>query len=279
MEQVRLTKQFIFILGERGEGPIFKTRSIWAPSSFAFLIVRLTQAEFSEINVVAHANGTCNVNMQVLRNGTRIMRWDAHGKSYRGSVALGMLCVTGGGGKAVASTGRLAAKRLQIWFLGLSALRLHVHVGSLKLPPVNGDSNVSVGVSVGGSLSVWPHGRRQHWHIKAPKVLEKFPSPVFSNNNGFLYIANKLHFDVTKGSYPSLISLPGEWQHLQPGICSAPWDHFVSVLYHTCGRSNKASAGNWDSVFLNILGEGCKEREKYDVSGRSVKLFGKKINK
>lgn len=32
------------------------------------------QAEFSEINVVAHANGICNVNMQVLRNGTKIMR-------------------------------------------------------------------------------------------------------------------------------------------------------------------------------------------------------------
>ncbi|XP_075883053.1 synapsin-2a [Nelusetta ayraudi] len=36
--------------------------------------IKVEQAEFSEINVVAHANGTCNVNMQVLRNGTRIMR-------------------------------------------------------------------------------------------------------------------------------------------------------------------------------------------------------------
>lgn len=37
-----------------------------------------SQAEFNEINVVAHANGTCNVNMQVLRNGTKVVRWDAH---------------------------------------------------------------------------------------------------------------------------------------------------------------------------------------------------------
>lgn len=235
MEQVRLTEQFIFILGERGEGPIFKTRSIWAPSSFAFLIVRLTQAEFSEINVVAHANGTCNVNMQVLRNGTRIMRWDAHGKSYHGSVALGMSCVTGG--NAVVSTGRLAAKRLQIWVLCLSALRLHVHVGSLKLPPVNGDSNVSVGVSVGGSLSVWPHGRRQHWHIKAPKVFKKFPSPVFSNNNAFLYIANKTPLWCHKGLIPltdispRLVTTPPARDLLSPlrPLCFCPLPHMWKV--------------------------------------------------
>nr|XP_046252427.1 synapsin-2a [Scatophagus argus]XP_046252428.1 synapsin-2a [Scatophagus argus]XP_046252429.1 synapsin-2a [Scatophagus argus] len=36
--------------------------------------IKVEQAEFSEINVVAHANGTCNVNMQVLRNGTKVMR-------------------------------------------------------------------------------------------------------------------------------------------------------------------------------------------------------------
>lgn len=35
------------------------------------------QAEFSEINVIAHANGSCNVDMQVLRNGTKVARWDA----------------------------------------------------------------------------------------------------------------------------------------------------------------------------------------------------------
>ncbi|XP_047430347.1 synapsin-2a [Mugil cephalus] len=36
--------------------------------------IKVEQAEFSEINVVAHANGTCNVNMQVLRNGTKVVR-------------------------------------------------------------------------------------------------------------------------------------------------------------------------------------------------------------
>ena len=32
------------------------------------------QAEFSEINIIAHANGSCNVDMQVLRNGTKVAR-------------------------------------------------------------------------------------------------------------------------------------------------------------------------------------------------------------
>ncbi|XP_034551937.1 synapsin-2a [Notolabrus celidotus] len=36
--------------------------------------IKVEQAEFNEINVVAHANGTCNVNMQVIRNGTKVMR-------------------------------------------------------------------------------------------------------------------------------------------------------------------------------------------------------------
>ncbi|KAL1265199.1 hypothetical protein QQF64_003226, partial [Cirrhinus molitorella] len=31
-------------------------------------------AEFSEINLVAHANGTCSVDMQVIRNGTKVVR-------------------------------------------------------------------------------------------------------------------------------------------------------------------------------------------------------------
>ncbi len=35
----------------------------------------LFQAEFSEINLVAHANGTCSVDMQVIRNGTKVVRW------------------------------------------------------------------------------------------------------------------------------------------------------------------------------------------------------------
>ncbi|KAM7404963.1 hypothetical protein PAMP_012262 [Pampus punctatissimus] len=36
--------------------------------------IKVEQAEFSEINVMAHANGTCNVNMQVFRNGTKVVR-------------------------------------------------------------------------------------------------------------------------------------------------------------------------------------------------------------
>ncbi|XP_053174382.1 synapsin-2a isoform X1 [Scomber japonicus] len=36
--------------------------------------IKVEQAEFSEINVMAHANGTCNVNMQVYRNGTKVVR-------------------------------------------------------------------------------------------------------------------------------------------------------------------------------------------------------------
>uniref|UniRef100_A0A6Q2Z845 Synapsin-1 n=1 Tax=Esox lucius TaxID=8010 RepID=A0A6Q2Z845_ESOLU len=36
--------------------------------------IKVEQAEFSEINVIAHANGSCNVDMQVLRNGTKVVR-------------------------------------------------------------------------------------------------------------------------------------------------------------------------------------------------------------
>ncbi|XP_029011254.1 synapsin-2a [Betta splendens] len=36
--------------------------------------IKVEQAEFNEINVVAQANGTCNVNMQVWRGGTRVIR-------------------------------------------------------------------------------------------------------------------------------------------------------------------------------------------------------------
>ena len=32
------------------------------------------QADFSEINLVAHANGTCNVDMQVIRHGIKVVR-------------------------------------------------------------------------------------------------------------------------------------------------------------------------------------------------------------
>uniref|UniRef100_A0A672FLP4 Synapsin-1 n=1 Tax=Salarias fasciatus TaxID=181472 RepID=A0A672FLP4_SALFA len=33
-----------------------------------------SQAEFSEVNLVAHSNGTCNVDMQVVRGGTKVVR-------------------------------------------------------------------------------------------------------------------------------------------------------------------------------------------------------------
>ncbi|MEQ2294618.1 Synapsin-2, partial [Ameca splendens] len=36
--------------------------------------IKVEQAEFSEMNVVAHANGVCSVNMQVIRNGTKVVR-------------------------------------------------------------------------------------------------------------------------------------------------------------------------------------------------------------
>ncbi|XP_049319090.1 synapsin-2a [Astyanax mexicanus] len=36
--------------------------------------IKVEQAEFRDLNVVSHANGTCNVAMQVLRNGTRVVR-------------------------------------------------------------------------------------------------------------------------------------------------------------------------------------------------------------
>lgn len=32
------------------------------------------QAEFSELNLVSHSNGTCNVDMQVMRGGTKVVR-------------------------------------------------------------------------------------------------------------------------------------------------------------------------------------------------------------
>uniref|UniRef100_A0A672NUD7 Synapsin II n=1 Tax=Sinocyclocheilus grahami TaxID=75366 RepID=A0A672NUD7_SINGR len=35
---------------------------------------KILLAEFSEINLVAHANGTCSVDMQVIRNGTKVVR-------------------------------------------------------------------------------------------------------------------------------------------------------------------------------------------------------------
>ncbi|XP_014852506.1 PREDICTED: synapsin-2 [Poecilia mexicana] len=36
--------------------------------------IKVEQAEFSEVNLVAHSNGTCNVDMQVIRGGTKVVR-------------------------------------------------------------------------------------------------------------------------------------------------------------------------------------------------------------
>ncbi|XP_037535740.1 synapsin-2b [Nematolebias whitei] len=36
--------------------------------------IKVEQAEFSDINLVAHSNGTCNVDMQVIRGGTKVAR-------------------------------------------------------------------------------------------------------------------------------------------------------------------------------------------------------------
>ncbi|XP_038163767.1 synapsin-2b [Cyprinodon tularosa] len=36
--------------------------------------IKVEQAEFSEINLVAYSNGTCNVDMQVIRGGTKVVR-------------------------------------------------------------------------------------------------------------------------------------------------------------------------------------------------------------
>ncbi|XP_053171285.1 synapsin-2b isoform X1 [Scomber japonicus] len=36
--------------------------------------IKVEQAEFSEINLVSHSNGTCNVDMQVIRGGTKVVR-------------------------------------------------------------------------------------------------------------------------------------------------------------------------------------------------------------
>lgn len=36
--------------------------------------VKVEQAEFSEVNLVAQSNGTCNIDMQILRGGTKVVR-------------------------------------------------------------------------------------------------------------------------------------------------------------------------------------------------------------
>uniref|UniRef100_A0A3P8X4A6 Uncharacterized protein n=1 Tax=Cynoglossus semilaevis TaxID=244447 RepID=A0A3P8X4A6_CYNSE len=36
--------------------------------------IKVEQAEFSEVNLVSHSSGTCNVDMQVMRGGTRVVR-------------------------------------------------------------------------------------------------------------------------------------------------------------------------------------------------------------
>lgn len=37
-----------------------------------------SQAEFSEVNLVSHSNSTCNVDMQVIRGGTKVVRSVPH---------------------------------------------------------------------------------------------------------------------------------------------------------------------------------------------------------
>lgn len=46
----------------------------WEFMTCIYLYFYIFQAEFSEINLVAHANGTCSVDMQVIRNGTKVVR-------------------------------------------------------------------------------------------------------------------------------------------------------------------------------------------------------------
>uniref|UniRef100_A0A8D3ATY0 Synapsin-1 n=1 Tax=Scophthalmus maximus TaxID=52904 RepID=A0A8D3ATY0_SCOMX len=36
--------------------------------------IKVEQAEFSEVNLISHSNGTCNVDMQVVRSGTKVVR-------------------------------------------------------------------------------------------------------------------------------------------------------------------------------------------------------------
>ncbi|XP_075966746.1 synapsin-2b isoform X2 [Anarhichas minor] len=36
--------------------------------------IKVEQAEFSEVNLISHSNGTCNVDMQVIRSGTKVVR-------------------------------------------------------------------------------------------------------------------------------------------------------------------------------------------------------------
>ncbi|KAM7007013.1 synapsin-2b [Tautogolabrus adspersus] len=36
--------------------------------------IKVEQAEFSEVNLLSHSNGTCNVDMQVIRSGTKVVR-------------------------------------------------------------------------------------------------------------------------------------------------------------------------------------------------------------
>ncbi|KAM9785535.1 synapsin-2a [Neosynchiropus ocellatus] len=71
--QVTTPKKFkiLFVIDEPQQewAKIFRGKKV-----FGDYDIKVEQAEFSEINVMAHANGTCNVNMQVLRNGTKVVR-------------------------------------------------------------------------------------------------------------------------------------------------------------------------------------------------------------
>ncbi|XP_038137748.1 synapsin-2a [Cyprinodon tularosa] len=75
MEQTQVTtsKKFKILLvidePQQEWGKLFKGKKILEDYD-----IKVEQAEFSEMNVVAHANGSCSVNMQVLRNGTKVVR-------------------------------------------------------------------------------------------------------------------------------------------------------------------------------------------------------------
>uniref|UniRef100_A0A4W6F3D3 Synapsin IIb n=1 Tax=Lates calcarifer TaxID=8187 RepID=A0A4W6F3D3_LATCA len=45
-----------------------------APSPSLSKKFKILLAEFSEVNLISHSNGTCNVDMQVVRGGTRVVR-------------------------------------------------------------------------------------------------------------------------------------------------------------------------------------------------------------
>uniref|UniRef100_A0A3B3WII8 Synapsin-1 n=1 Tax=Poecilia mexicana TaxID=48701 RepID=A0A3B3WII8_9TELE len=64
-----LSKKFKILLQHRFYHHVVKFKL-----SCALSLSLSMQAEFSEVNLVAHSNGTCNVDMQVIRGGTKVVR-------------------------------------------------------------------------------------------------------------------------------------------------------------------------------------------------------------